>query len=342
MKALLLTGVLLLGSPPVAVAQLPITVETLDLRFRSPKGWRLLPESNPEQLVLAPGKEKLAPLLRVQLFRGHQPAKDRIAQMTQGLAGEEALVTFHGAEAWSEGGVNFETVSAVYRKGSQEWWAEFTLVDQPEKLQHGFWLFGRKQDLKRQRKAVRTSIRSALRGASGAEVAAEEPRTKKQKTEEAAPVATPADWSDAKSGLKVASWPAGYAPVKSSLTKLSTTGLVFTPSTSGAPAGAELRLSRRSVSGLVSPRSTADTLEERLEEAGARRVERDEVAIDGTRCIRLRWLQEVRGIDQRYEVWVWKAGTSLYRLDGSAPSDWADARSRRDVARNFIQGLTFP
>lgn len=343
MKTFLLAAFISLGvAPPAALAQLPVTVESLDLHFRTPKGWRLLPESTPTQLVLAPGKEKQSPLMRVALFRGQSTVERRLAEMKRGLPGEESLVEAQETVAWSEGGLELETLRALYKKGSQEWWAELTLVDSGEGLQHAFWLFGRKQDLKRHRKVVRASIRSALHDASnpkrdaGGSKSGESASEKSTATE---PV--PANWSDAKSGLQIARWPAGFAPVQASLSKLSTTGIVLTPSSPSAPKSAEMRLSRRAVGDLVTPDSTADTLEERLKASGVKRVQRKSGTVAGVKSVHLDWTQSVRGVEQRYEVWLWKAGTSLYRLDSSAPAEWSRDKARRDAAKEFLAGLSF-
>jgi hypothetical protein len=307
----------------------------MGLSFSTPDGWRLLAESGAEELVLAPGKSKTTPVLRVRAFQGRLSAKDRLAEMTRSLGKEEALVAYQESESWTLDGRTFETVTAGYKKGSQEWYARFTLVDQPKKLQHGFWLFGREQDIKRQWSAVQASIRSAA-GAQAAPPAAGADGGSTQESGAAV-------WQDVKSGLHVAQWPLGFRPQDESLTRLSSTGLVLVPSDATAPSGIELRLSRRSVGELVSPTSTADTLEQRLgETAGVSSPKRLNVRVDGQPGVSLRWAREVDGASWSYEVWLWKRGSALYRLDAAGPASWMGARKRRDLVKDFVAGLSTP
>ncbi len=321
--------------PEPASPELPITVEGLQLSFMTPDGWRLLAESSPEELVLAPGKSKTKPILRIRAFGGRLSAKDRLADMTRGLVGEEQLVSFVSAEKWTLEARTFETATALYKKGSQEWYARFTLVDQPNKLQHGFWIFGRKQDIERHWKVVQASIRSSVHGAAEPSVGT--------KPEQGASTQAGGVWRDQASGLRIAGWPTGYAPDEASLSRLATSGVVMTPSDPSAPPGTQLHLTRRSVGESLSAESLADSLEERLgQAAGVDELQRLKLRVAGQPAVSLRWSQELDGESFSFEVWLWKHEGSLYRLDASATSAWAGARKRHDLVKQFASGLSLP
>lgn len=127
------------------------------------------------------------------------------------------------------------------------------------------------------------------------------------------------------------------------MTRLSSTGLVLKPEGSGAPASTEMRISRRSVSEMVSAESTLNTLEERLASAsGVSKIKRLKLRVAGISGESMRWNQEIQGTEYSFEVWLWKRGSALFRLDSSGPSSWLGTRKRRDLVKDFAAGLSFP
>lgn len=321
---------------------LPIAVESLGLRFDTPEGWRLdSAESGPTELLLLPGKTKTLPLLRVRTFYGNFSASDRLAQMVKGLSEEEQGVVLESVESWELDGRHFETVTAIHHKGVQEWQARFTLVDQPKKLQHAFWLFGREQDLERQWQAISASIASArfFEPADG-----EGSGSSGEETEEAPPEVTESFvWQDVKSGLRVASWPTGFEPDEASLSRLSMTGVVLRPSDEEAPQLTEINLSRHNVSPMVTEETATDTLEEKVQGLqGVSELRRIRVRVAGQPAMLLRWRQQpVDGDSRVYQVYLFKRESALFRIDYTALESWANVRARRDLLKQFVASLSF-
>ena len=338
---LALLGPASLSSAP---AGLPVQVESLGLRFETPNGWRLDSNgSSPNDLLLYPGKTKTLPLLRIRAFHGNFSARDRLPQMTRGLTDEERGALFESVEAWELNGRRFETVAAVHRKGVQEWHARFTVVDQPKKLQHAIWLFGRKKDLERQWKVVSASIASA-RPIDSPEITV----AKGDDPTPPEPGPPPVDegsftWQDVQSGLRITSWPAGFQPDEKSLSRLSRTGVILRPEDTEAPKVTSITLSRRNVSSMVTAESAAKTLKEKvLALTGVSEVRQMKVRVAGLPATLLRWRhQEGQGDALVFQVYFFQRESALFRVDYSATEEWAGVRTRRDLLKKFVIGISF-
>lgn len=337
---LVLFGPTSLPAPPVG---LPIEVESLGLHFETPDGWRLDSNgSSPTDLLLYPGKTKTLPLLRIRAFHGNFSARDRLPQMIKGLTDEEGGALFESVESWEMNGRRFETVTAVHRKGVQEWHARFTLVDQPKKLQHAFWLFGRKKDLERQWKAVSTSIASAR------PIGSPEPPVAKGDDPKPPEEGPPVDegsftWQDVQSGLRLTSWPAGFQPDEKSLSRLSRSGVILRPEDTEAPKVTSITLSRRNVSPMVTAESAAQTLKEKvLALSGVSEVRQMQVRVAGLPATLLRWRQQEGENDALvFQVYFFQRESALFRVDYSATEEWANVRKRRDLLKKFVTGISF-
>lgn len=345
---LLILPLLLCGlvAPTPVTGGLPVVIPEMALSFQTPEGWRISRESTAEQLLLYPGKSKTEPLLRVRAFHGNFSSKDLLPQMKALLGAEEKGVVFESREIWVDTGRRFETVTAIYRKGVQEWHARFTLAEQEDDLQHGFWFFGRKKELDRHWEEVKVAIATAA--ATRTTKRPEREERIARRTPDPDKESTPPEpeqtfiWQDVQSGLRITSWPVDFKPEEKSLTRLSKTGVVLLPTDSEAHQATRITLSRRNVGELVSAEGASNTLKEKLDAQGeANDVRQLNVRVATLPAALLRWDQEVDGKDLSYQVYFFKRGTALYRLDYSATRAWAKVRSRRDLLKDFVGGVSF-
>lgn len=315
-----------------------IRVESLGLELASPEGWRLSRESTPQELIFYPGRKKTSPLLRVRAFKGNLSPRDRLAEMTRGLPEEEAGVHFVSEEKWTRDRHRFETVSAVHKQGAREWHASFTLADQPGRVQHGFWLFGFEKDLLRHREVIQATIASARRvsgGGSGTQRTPEEEPTKEESQQ--------AVWSDAGSGLHIASWPAGFALDPKTSKQLAKDGLRLAPSDDRAHAKTCFLLTSRPASKGQTASDLAATLHTELgTRVGVEGLRRIPVRIGGLETALLSWTEEDReGATFTHQVYLVQHDETVVRIAFEAEESWAGTRSRRGLVKDFVAGIRF-
>ena len=325
-----------------SAALLPgVTVDTpsLSLRFETPEKWRITRASTSEELQLHPSKSKTTPLLRVRAFYGNFSAQDRLPEMVRGLPVEEAGVVFTETESWELNGKRFETARAVYAEGIGEWHAAFTLVDQPNKLQHGFWLFGRKKDVDRSWPAVQASIATAkaIAGADGPKRGDERDARKKPKAEAAEAV-----WSDTKLGLRLNAWPAGFVAERKSLRLAAKKGLRIDPEDERAHATTHflLRGTLKSAEGAADEAAAALHVELQSD-SNVRELRRIPLRVGGEKGSLLKWVSDESGGAFTHEAYFVQRGELVLRIDYRAEEDWARARSRRTLVKDFIGGVGF-
>ena len=335
----LAVALVLLGSPSPttpAAPELTIQVESLGLRFEAPSKWRLSRESTPEQLVFYPGKTKTTPVLRVRAFQGDLSAEDRLAAMTRGLPEEESKAHFVSAETWAHEGRRFETATVATKEGAQEWDGSLTLVTQPRRVQHAFWLFGRKKDVEREWESIRASIVSAT-VIKRVEVDDDSPAVDRESPQEA-----PAVWTDAKCGLRVGSWPAGFAPVAKSLGSLAKEGVTLEPTDERAHDSTSFLLQcARSAKQNTSMDAAAALHAELGTKSAVSDLRRLPLRIDGVEAALLKWSEEVGGDDFVHEVHFVQKDDRAFRFEYTAEESWAGMRSRRDLVKDFIAGIAF-
>jgi hypothetical protein len=324
---------------PMAAPGLTIRAESLGIEFFTPEGWRLSRESNPEELRLYPAKDKTIPLLRVRAFEGNLSAQDRLAQMTRGLPEEEANVHFVANVTWTLEGRRFETATATYRQGAREWIASFTVVDQPRKLQHGFWLFGLEKDVERHREVVQASIASAKRIARTETGPPELEARAEQRPEQRKPV-----WADAGSGLRIASWPAGFSPDPKSLKKLAKEGLRLMPSDERAHPATQLLLTARAAEKGAQASDQAAVLHTELgTNSRVSELRRIPVRVGGLEAALLSWVEEDPGGASSFshQVYFVQHEEAVIKVAFDAEDTWARVRSRRSLVKDFVAGLDF-
>jgi hypothetical protein len=329
------------GVPPQPIPSTPgikIRAASLGLELTAPEGWRLSRESTPEQLVFYPGKKKVSPLLRVRAFKGNLSPRDRLAEMTRGLPEEEAGVHFVAGEKWSSNRRRFETATATYKQGAREWHASFTLADQPGRVQHGFWLFGSKKDIERHWKGIQASISSAKRvsitGSGIEDARKEDPK----KAESGSSV-----WSDARSGLVISSWPAGFAPEPRSVKELAKDGLLLVPSDDSAHTDTRLVLTSRPASKGSTASDLAAVLHTELgARGGVEQLRRIPVRIGGQEAALLTWTDNgPDGAAFVHSVYYLQRAETVIRIAFDAEERWARTRSRRGLVKDFVGGVRF-
>lgn len=318
-----------------------VTVETpsLSLSFETPEKWRITTASTSDELQLHPSKSKTTPLLRVRSFYGNFSAEDRLPEMVRGLPAEEAGIVFTEMESWELGGKRFETAHAVYAEGIGEWHAAFTLVDQPNKLQHGFWLFGRKKDLERHWPAVQASIATAkaIAGADGPKRGDEREARKKPKVEN-----TEAIWSDAKLGVQLTAWPAGFVAERKSLKLAAKKGMRLDPEDERAHATTHFLLRGSLENGEAAGDETAAALHVELQsDSSVRELRRVPLRIGGEKGSLLKWVSDESAGAFSHETYIVQRGALVLRIDYRAEEGWARARSRRTLVKDFIASVGF-
>ncbi len=327
-----------IGVPAVvhSAPEMTVKVESLGLQFEPPQKWRLSRESTPEQLVLYPGKTKTIPLLRVRTFQGDFSTEDRLAAMTRGLPEEEANVHFISSKKWAHERRRYETATVEFKKGSREWYGLFTLVTQPRRLQHGFWLFGKKKDVDRQWEVVKASIITAR---SIRLVGSEDESTEDSEPEQA--VAKEAAWSDPKSGLSIASWPAGFTPDDSSLKRFHKSGIELLPVDTKAHKSTAFLLTCKLKAKDGAAMDAAASLHTELgEKSTVRDLRRIPVRVGGEEAALIKWVDEAGSSPIAYQVhFVQKDDRSFY-IEYSAAEAWSRARSRRSLLKDFIAGIS--
>ena len=320
-----------------------VDVPTLGLRFTTPADWVLAKESTRFELVLYGDAKKQTPLMRVRSFTGRLSAEDRLSSMKRELAGEEAQVKFVSSETWNQSGRLYQTVRAVYTSGTKEWHALFTVVDQPKKLQHAFWAFGKKKDLDRHWVALQASIASAKSiPTSGARpTEPEEPEAKKEAPQQKG--GGKSVLSDTSSGLLLASWPAGFALDPTTEKAMQESGVILEPLDERAHRSTQFQLTARANQAENAARTESELLQDELKDlsavTGLRSVP---LRVGGKSAFMLRWTET--SSDGGYflnETYFVQNGATLFRIEFVAQESWAKARSRRTLVKDFIAGLSF-
>lgn len=327
------------SAPSVSTASAfhEIQVESLGLVFEAPVKWRLSDESTSEQLVFYPGKSKETPIFRVRTFHGDFSPEDRLSEMTRGLSEEESKVHFVSSEKWTHERRRYETATVIYKKGSQEWHGSFTLVTQPRRVQHGFWLFGREKDLQRQWETIKASIVSAksIKQDDGDSLDSDE-------DEAESPEETKSVWNDKKAKLGLASWPAGFAPDEKSLERLTKDGLRILPTDERAHKATEFLLTCELGAKEGSSMDAAATLHSELgTKSSVSDLRRIPVRVGGEEAALVKWTEETTSDVLVHEVHFVQRGDRALRIDYTAEERWSRARSRRSLLKDFIAGVTF-
>ncbi|MFT7484372.1 MAG: hypothetical protein ACI9F9_000212 [Candidatus Paceibacteria bacterium] len=316
-----------------------INAPTVGLRFRTPENWVLSSKSKSEELLLFASPKKATPLLRVRRFDGRLSPKDRISSMRRGLPEAETLLEIVTSEQWDQGGRLFETAHAVYKAGTQEWHARFTLVDQPRKTQHGFWLYGKKKDVEKHWAAVQTSIASAksIAGSIGGSTPGRSAAPDKQKTR------GPAVWKDEKLGLELDSWPAGFGVDKATEKAITKGGLKVKPLVEKSGEQALFQLEVLIEQSQDSANEAAGDLEASIaSKATTSSLRRVPLRIGGETAHMLRWIEAPDGERSLlHETYFVQRGALVLRIDYEADETWAQARSRRTLVRDFLTGIHF-
>lgn len=336
------SGVLLsfgLAQSTAQTEELGLRVEapTLGLAFNTPLGWRLGRESHTEELLLFGNAKKDLPLLRVRFFSGRLGPEDRLDDMQIGLPELESKVKFLSSEKWRRNGRRFETARALFTSGTKEYHALFTIVDQPKKLQHGFWFFGKKADIKRHWPAVQASIASAK------SIATPDPAVWRKNAPKIkrGPAGEPV-FRDKSTGLSLQSWPAGFALESKTEGELSDGGLLIKPLDDRAHEQTSFRI----LAGTEQPQDAdalaASTLQVSLEQdssvIGLRRVP---LRIGGISGVMLRWTKpEIGARPFLHEVYLVQKGSTVLRIEFVAEESWARVRSRRTLVKDFVAGVS--
>lgn len=316
---------------------LRIEAKSLGISFEAPEKWRLSRESTPEQLLLYPGKTKDTPVLRIRRFDGDLKAEERMAEMTRGLPEAESNAHIVSSETWSHERMRLETAVVGYKKGSQEWFGYFTLVAQPRRSQHAFWIYGRKRDVQRHWDDIKASILTTKSLGASKE---EEPSAKSPSAPPAKDVK--AVWADKKSGLQVSSWPAGFNPEPKSLDRFPKEELVLSPIDDKAHKSTNFRIT----CDLEAKAKTTSTAAAELHAAlGAKSTVRDlrrlPVQVGGQDAVLIKWVEEKGETAMAHQVHFVQKGESAFRIDYVAEEGWSRARSRRSLLKDFIGGLSF-
>ncbi len=341
MSSALWLGCVLGAFTPVATAEpvqpqgYEIDVPTLGLRFTTPTDWVLAKESTRYELVLHGDAKKKSPLLRIRSFTGRLSAEDRLSSMKRELPEGESQAKFVSTDKWSAGGRFYVTAHASFTSGTKEWHARFTVVDQPKKLQHGFWVYGKKKDLDKHWPALQASIASAKVIASVGSSKQEAEETPKEKTN------SPAVFADKETGLQLASWPAGFALDASTEKLLSKTGLVLRPLDERAHSSTMFRVKAEAKQPEGAASALAATLATELKgNADAKGLREVPLRIGGQSGFMVRWTEATKGDESfLHEVYLFQSGATLFRVDFEALESWARVRSRRTLVKDFIAGV---
>ncbi|MFT7668050.1 MAG: hypothetical protein ACI8X5_000737 [Planctomycetota bacterium] len=318
-----------------AVPGIRIEVESLGLRFEAPSKWRVSRNSTADELVLYPGKSKTTPVLRIRAFHGDFSAEDRLAAMTRGLSGTEAGAHFVSSEKWAHEMRRYETAQVENKIGAKDSHGSFTIISQPRRVQHGFWLYGTKQDVTRHWEDVRTSIITAegIRLELG-----DAPVTQDAETPEEAV----AIWSDKQSGLQVASWPAGFTLKEDQLDLYSKHGLQLQAIDERANSATAFVLFCEKDAKEDTAIQAATALNESLQaKSSVTELRQLPVRVGGIEAQLLKWTEESGSATLAYQVHFVQKGKSSFRIDYTAEERWARSRSRRSLVKDFILGLSF-
>ncbi len=318
--------------PPIGVT---ILSKALDLEFQTPKGWRLAIESTENQLLLYGHGKRITPLLRVRVFNGGRSPIERMPEMIRVLADAEAQVKTVSADRWQHEGRSFQTARAVVKDGPAEYIALFTLVDQPKRVQHGFWLYGKTKDVEKHWPAIQASIASAKSiGVIGRPGADEEEEAEEPESE------APDVWTHPKTRLAIKQWPEEFALDESSKDQFTTTGLLLKPTDDRAHASTSFRVSALLAQEKDAAEKASETLAARLKgDASARGFATVSVRVAGLPASKNQWSQEAPDGPFVHEVYFFQKDTTLYQVEFTAAQAWARTRSRRTLVRDFIAGI---